>query len=142
MIQLKLNTSICGNNFAYARGDEVDWPDDADAVRLIEAGIAKPLGDEAKKAYEAAKKNAPPPRRPTPQPTGRPTPPPQTPPARDPRDNETPVGELDLDDTTIAKLIEAGLSTVGQVTANPDLSQISGIGKATATKILQAAASA
>lgn len=146
MIQLKLKTSLCGDNFAHARGDEVDWHDDADAVRLIDAGHANPLNDAAKAAYKHAKKEFAD-RKPAPvkpHPAGRPKPnaTPETPPTADPRDNATPVAELDLDDTTIKTLVEAGLTTVGQVTAHPDLTQLNGVGKATATKILQAAASA
>ena len=144
-IWLKLNQSLVGNYLSHSRGDEVEWEDEAEAVRLIDAGIARPLNPEAKKAYEAAKAKAPRPAKseerraksPTP-----PTPPPKDPepPAGDPRDDDTPVTALDLDETTIQALRDQGLQTVGQVLAHPDLTQLDGVGKATAKKILQAAA--
>lgn len=142
-MQIKLLTSIVGDNFSYARGDEIGWPDDNDACRMCAAGVAQPLGDDAKAIYadwqaaqkaasESAKKkrekdaerNEKEPERNEPETLH----------------NEVPVEELDLDETTIKVLKAAGLETAGQVAAHPDLTKVDGIGKASAAKINSALA--
>ena len=40
MTRIKLNTSIAGERFSYAPREIVDWPDDAEAARLVAAGFA------------------------------------------------------------------------------------------------------
>lgn len=44
MIRIRFKTSLAGVNYAYGKGDEVDWRDEAEAKRLIEAGFAEPVG--------------------------------------------------------------------------------------------------
>jgi DNA-directed RNA polymerase alpha subunit len=139
MISLKFNQSIAGNNFSHQRGDEVDWYDDHDALSLIDAGIAKPTDEAGKQAYadyRARKLADPKPAKPSkPEKPSAPEPL-DTPPAA-PTSTQA-VDSLDLDEATIKVLKAAGLQTVGDVLSHPDLTEIQGIGKATAAKILKA----
>ena len=54
-MRIRLLESIAGNAGAFARGEEVDWPDDKDAKRLIAAGIAVAATPVRKKKVETAK---------------------------------------------------------------------------------------
>ena len=47
-MRLRLIQSISGTHGSYSGGEEVDWPDDKDAARLIEAGIAEKVGPTKK----------------------------------------------------------------------------------------------
>ena len=140
-MKLKLLTGLAGDNFSYVRGDEIPWSDEMDAARLIRAGHAQPADAESKKRYEELEGQLDVPRpkkgphKPIPEPTLKNQPP------ELPNSSTVPVTELDLDDNTIAALQAAGLETIGDVTAHPDLTKLDGIGKATAAKILKACAS-
>jgi DNA-directed RNA polymerase alpha subunit len=144
VISIRFRKSISGNDYAFRRGDEVDWPV-SDALSLIHAGIAQPADAEAKKAYAAyAQEQA---KKPKAQPKPKPKPePPREPEGENEGEStpnlhsDVPVTELDLDDTTIAALQAAGLQTAGQVAAYGDLTKLDGVGKATAAKINQALA--
>lgn len=46
-MRIKLLTGLCGDRFSFSKNDEVDWPDDKDAARLIEAGFAVEAGVQA-----------------------------------------------------------------------------------------------
>lgn len=46
-MRIKLLQGIVGDRFAYVKGDEVEWPDDQDAQRLIDAGYAVEAGQRA-----------------------------------------------------------------------------------------------
>jgi hypothetical protein len=50
-MQIRILKSIAGRNFSYRRGAVVDWKDDKEAERLIEAGAARKLS-KAEQAYE------------------------------------------------------------------------------------------
>ena len=50
---IRFNSAIAGLAFAYSPGDVVIWPDDAEAERLCERGIADELTEDS--AKEAAK---------------------------------------------------------------------------------------
>ncbi len=49
---IRIESSISGTNFAYAPGDVCEWPDEAEARRMVERGIAEELRD--RKAAEEA----------------------------------------------------------------------------------------
>jgi hypothetical protein len=49
---IRFESSIGGANFSYAPGDVCEWPDDAEAQRMIERGIATELLD--RKSAETA----------------------------------------------------------------------------------------
>ena len=53
---LKLDTAIAGHRHAFQEGDVVEWPDDAEAQRLQDAGQATILAGP-KEADEAAARN-------------------------------------------------------------------------------------
>jgi len=53
-MRLRLIQSISGTHGSYSGGEEVDWPDDKDAARLIEAGIAEKVGPAKKTKVEKA----------------------------------------------------------------------------------------
>jgi len=53
-MRIRLLESISGSNGAYAAGEEVDWSDDKDAARLIEAGVAEKVGPAKKTKVEKA----------------------------------------------------------------------------------------
>lgn len=40
-MRIKLLTSIAGKNFSHSSGEIVDWPNDAEAERLVAAGQAE-----------------------------------------------------------------------------------------------------
>lgn len=151
MLTLVFRTGICGDNFSYVRGDEVDWLDERDAARLIRAGIAAPKDAAEKAKYQAALQELEAAEaKPTAKPKPKPAPQPAVPlvPAPVPQDEEPapslhsdqPVDALDLDEDTLAALKKAGLGTVGQVAAHEDLTKLHGVGPATAKKINQALA--
>lgn len=43
---LHLHSPIAGPNFSYAIGDIVEWPDEDDARRMIDKGVAQELTPE------------------------------------------------------------------------------------------------
>lgn len=53
-MKIRLIQSVAGADFAHKAGDEVEWKPDADAKRLIEAGIAEPVAPKRKKKTETA----------------------------------------------------------------------------------------
>ena len=64
-MRIRLKTSIASPTFSYEEGEVVDWPDRAEALRLVRSGAAEPA-IEAKgegEAIEHAVTLAPPERR-------------------------------------------------------------------------------
>lgn len=54
-MMIRFNTPVAGTNFSYSPGDVVDWPDERQARRMIERGIAEELTpDAAEKAAASA----------------------------------------------------------------------------------------
>ena len=53
-MKIRLLESISGTYGSFAPGEETDWPDDKDAARLIEAGIAEKVGPAKKTRVEKA----------------------------------------------------------------------------------------
>jgi tRNA(Ile2) C34 agmatinyltransferase TiaS len=52
---LRFESSIAGRNFSYAPGDVVEWPDEAEAQRFCDQGIAEQLApDEADKVARSS----------------------------------------------------------------------------------------
>lgn len=51
---LKFNSPIAGRNFAISPGDVVEWPDDEEAGRMIDRGIADELTPDAAEAAARA----------------------------------------------------------------------------------------
>jgi hypothetical protein len=57
-MRIKFNESLSGPNGVHMPGDEVDWSDNAEAKRLIDAGIASAITPVKKsKKVETAKQN-------------------------------------------------------------------------------------
>ncbi len=54
-MRIRLLESVSGINGAWSAGEEVDWPDDKDAKRLVAAGIAEAATTARKKKVETAK---------------------------------------------------------------------------------------
>jgi hypothetical protein len=50
---IRFESSIAGMNFSYAPGDVVEWPDEGEAERFVQRGIAEQLLSR-EKAQEAA----------------------------------------------------------------------------------------
>lgn len=50
---VRFDSAIAGANFSYAPGDVVDWPNEAEAARFVERGIAEELSRDA--ATQAAR---------------------------------------------------------------------------------------
>ncbi len=49
-MHIRFNSSIAGHNFDFAPGDVAEWPDEKEAQRLVDRGIAEQLSEtEAKK---------------------------------------------------------------------------------------------
>lgn len=55
-MRIKFRTSISGMNYSHMPGEEVDWPDDKEAMRFIDAGYAE-LVEPTKAAAKAAAKD-------------------------------------------------------------------------------------
>ena len=53
-MKIRLLESISGTYGSFAPGDETDWPDDKDAKRLIDAGIAEKVVPARKAKVEKA----------------------------------------------------------------------------------------
>lgn len=49
-MKIKMLTAIAGTDFAAKRGDIVDFIDDEECKRLIEAGYAEPVKEERQKS--------------------------------------------------------------------------------------------
>lgn len=45
-MHIRFNSSIAGHNFSYSPGDVVNWPDEEEAERMCERGIAEELTQE------------------------------------------------------------------------------------------------
>ncbi|QQS08681.1 MAG: hypothetical protein IPK69_11930 [Phycisphaerales bacterium] len=55
-MRIKFRTSISGLNYSHMPGEDVDWPDDKEAKRFIDAGYAE-LVEPTKAAAKAAAKD-------------------------------------------------------------------------------------
>lgn len=53
-MKIRLLASISGPAGTFVPGDETDWPDDKDAKRLIDAGIAEKVTPARKTKVEKA----------------------------------------------------------------------------------------
>ena len=53
-MNIKLLTSISAAHGSFAPGDETDWPDKADAERLIKAGFAEKVSASRRPKVEKA----------------------------------------------------------------------------------------
>jgi len=53
-LNIKLLTSISAAHGSFAPGDETDWPDKADAERLIKAGFAEKVSASRRPKVEKA----------------------------------------------------------------------------------------
>ena len=55
-MRIQLETAIVGPGVAYAAGDVVDWPNEAEAQRMIDRQMAVPFaGDSASQAQSTSK---------------------------------------------------------------------------------------
>ena len=53
-MKIRLLMSLSGSTGTFAAGEEVDWPDDVDAARLVAADIAEKVGPAKKTKVEKA----------------------------------------------------------------------------------------
>lgn len=52
-MRLRFTTSIAGAHYSFKPGDETEWPNDAEARRLVEAGFAVPVRSVAIETADA-----------------------------------------------------------------------------------------
>ena len=51
---LRFESALAGANFSYQPGDVVDWPDEREAQRFVDKGLAEQLSPEAAREAAAA----------------------------------------------------------------------------------------